>query len=57
MLCSRTIRLRNACVHLLYSSEIIQGKRYDINKEILVENGKGATNTIIIGDWNIVVGE
>jgi accessory colonization factor AcfC len=29
---------------------------YDIIKEILVEDGKGATNTIIMGDWNSVVG-
>ena len=26
-------------------------------KEILVEDGKGATNTIVMGDWNIVFGE
>ena len=49
--------MRNACAHLVYSSEIIQGNRCDIIEEILEENGKGATNTIIKGDWNIVVGE
>jgi hypothetical protein len=49
--------VRNACAHLLYSSEIIQCNRYDIIEEILVEDGKGATNTIIMGDWNIMVGE
>ena len=27
----------------------------DIIKEILEENGKGDTNTILIGDWNSVV--
>jgi len=27
------------------------------NKEILGEDGKGDTNTIIIGYWNTVVGE
>jgi hypothetical protein len=49
--------MRNACAHLVYSSEIIQGNRCDIIEEILEENGKGATDTIIKGDWNIVVGE
>jgi exonuclease III len=29
---------------------------YDIIEEILEEDGKGATNTIIMGDWNSVVG-
>jgi exonuclease III len=29
---------------------------YDIIEEILEEVGKGATNTIIMGDWNSVVG-
>jgi hypothetical protein len=29
---------------------------YDIIEEILKEDGKGATNTIIMGDWNSVVG-
>jgi hypothetical protein len=28
---------------------------YDIIEEILEEDGKGGTNTIIIGDWNSVV--
>jgi len=37
--------------------EIIRGNRYDIIKEILLEDGKGATNTVIMGDWNVVVGE
>jgi len=41
----------------VYSSEIIQGNRYDIIKEILLEDGKRVTNTIIMGNWNIVVGE
>lgn len=49
--------MRNACAHLVYNSEIIQGNRYDIIEEILVEDGRGATNTIIMEDWNIVVGE
>jgi len=30
---------------------------YDIIKEILEEDGKGDTNTIIMGDWNSVVGD
>jgi hypothetical protein len=30
---------------------------YDIIAEILEEDGKGATNTIIMGDWNSVVGD
>jgi endonuclease/exonuclease/phosphatase family metal-dependent hydrolase len=30
---------------------------YDINEEILEEDGMGDTNTIIMGDWNIVVGD
>jgi len=29
---------------------------YDIIEEILEEDGKGDTNTIIMGDWNSVVG-
>jgi exonuclease III len=30
---------------------------YDIIEEILEEDGKGETNTIIMGDWNSVVGD
>ena len=30
---------------------------YDIIEEILEEDGKGDTNTIIMEDWNIVVGD
>ena len=30
---------------------------YDINEEILEEDGKGDTNTIIMGDWNSAVGD
>jgi exonuclease III len=30
---------------------------YDVIEEILEEDGKGATNTIIMGDWNSVVGD
>jgi exonuclease III len=30
---------------------------YDIIEEILEEDGNGATNTIIMGDWNSVVGD
>ena len=30
---------------------------YDINEEILEEDGKGNSNTIIMGDWNSVVGD
>jgi exonuclease III len=30
---------------------------YDLIEEILEEDGKGETNTIIIGDWNTVVGD
>ena len=29
---------------------------YDIIEKIREENGKGDTNTILTGDWNIVVG-
>ena len=29
----------------------------NIIEEILVEDGKGDTNTIIMGDWNNVVGD
>ena len=29
---------------------------YDIIEEILEEDGNGDTNTIIMGDWNIIVG-
>jgi exonuclease III len=32
-------------------------KWYDITEEILEEDGKSDTNTIIIGDWNSVVGD
>ena len=32
-------------------------KLYDIIEEILEEEGKGDTNTIIMGDWNSVVGD
>ena len=30
---------------------------YDVIEEILEEDGKGDTNPIIMGDWNIVVGD
>jgi hypothetical protein len=30
---------------------------YDITEEILEEDGKGDTNTIIMGDWSSVVGD
>ena len=30
---------------------------YDIIEEILEEDGKGNTNTIILGDWNSVAGD
>jgi hypothetical protein len=30
---------------------------YDIIEEILEEDRKGATNAIIMGDWNSVVGD
>jgi hypothetical protein len=30
---------------------------YDTIEEILEEDGKGDTNSIILGDWNSVVGE
>jgi exonuclease III len=30
---------------------------YDIIENILEEDGKGDTNTIIMGDWNSVVGD
>jgi hypothetical protein len=30
---------------------------YDIIEEILEDDGKGDTNTIIMGDWNSVVGD
>jgi exonuclease III len=30
---------------------------YDIIEEILEEDGKGDTNTIIMGDWNSAVGD
>ena len=32
-------------------------KFYDTIEEILEEDGKGDTNSIILGDWNSVVGE
>jgi exonuclease III len=32
-------------------------KLYDSTEEILEEDGKGDTNTIILGDWNSVVGD
>jgi len=32
-------------------------KLYDIIEEILDEDGKGDTNSIILGDWNSVVGD
>jgi exonuclease III len=32
-------------------------KFYDTTEEILEEDGKGDTNSIILGDWNSVVGE
>ena len=32
-------------------------KLYDTTEEILEEDGKGDTNSIIMGDWNSVVGE
>ena len=32
-------------------------KLYDTMVEILEEDGKGYTNNIILGDWNIVVGD
>ena len=32
-------------------------KLYDTIEEILEEDGKGDTNSIILGDWNSVVGE
>jgi diphthamide synthase (EF-2-diphthine--ammonia ligase) len=30
---------------------------YDIIEKIREENGKGDTNTIVMGDWHIVVGD
>jgi len=30
---------------------------YDIIEEILEEDGMGDTNTIVMGDWNSVVGD
>jgi exonuclease III len=32
-------------------------KLYDISEEVLEEDGKGKTNTIIMGEWNSVVGD
>ena len=32
-------------------------KLYDTTEEILEEDGKGDTNSIILGDWNSVVGD
>ena len=32
-------------------------KLYDTTEEILEEDGKGDTNTIIMGDWNSAVGD
>ena len=32
-------------------------KLYDTIEEILEEDGKGDTNSIILGDWNSVVGD
>ena len=33
------------------------GKLYDTIEEILEEDGKGDTNSVILGDWKSVVGE
>jgi exonuclease III len=30
---------------------------YDTNREILEEDGKGDTNSIILGDWSSIVGD
>lgn len=30
---------------------------YGVIKQILEQDGKGAINTIIMGDWNTVVGD
>ena len=32
-------------------------KLYDTTEEILEEDGQGDTNSIILGDWNSVVGD
>ena len=32
-------------------------KNYNVTEEILEEDGKGDTNTIIMGEWNSVVGD
>jgi len=32
-------------------------KNYNVSEEILEEDGKGETNTIIMGQWNTVVGD
>jgi exonuclease III len=39
-----------------YEDDKVEGL-YDVIEEILEEDGKGATNTIIMGDWNSVVGD
>jgi hypothetical protein len=39
-----------------YEDDEVEGL-YDIIEEIIEEDGKGATNTIIMGDWNSVVGD
>jgi hypothetical protein len=32
-------------------------KNYNVTEEILEEDGKGETNTIIMGEWNSVAGD
>ena len=37
--------------------KMTEWKNYNVSEEILEEDGKGETNTIIMGEWNSEVGD